>query len=114
MDERRCASPIGGIQSIKKSIVTHFKAAICVMKAQKRYNKNDATAPRTWVSLLAVFLLAVMLVLTAKIALNNQPKRSDFSAAEKAAAETYNQYSLRLEAIKKECLVEFEAIADED
>ena len=84
------------------------------MKTQKRYKKNDATASRTWVSLLAVFLSAVMLVLTAKIALNNQSKRSDFLAAEKAAAETYNQYARRLEAIKKECLLEFEAIADKN
>jgi len=79
-----------------------------------RYKGNDAKAPRAWVSLLGVFLSAVIMVVAAKIALNLYPKRSDFLATEKVAAETYSQYSLRLEAIKKECLTESEAIADED
>jgi len=78
------------------------------------YKGNDATAPRAWVSLLGVFLSAVIMVVAAKIALNLYPKRSDFLASEKVAAETYNQYSLRLEAIKNECLTEMEAIADQD
>jgi hypothetical protein len=46
--------------------------------------------------------------------LNIYPKKSDFLVVEKVAAETYNQYSLRLEAIKKECLTELEKVADED
>jgi len=78
------------------------------------YKENDATAPRAWVSLLGVFLSAVIMVVAAKIALNIYPKRSDFLVAEKVAAETYNQYSLRLEAIKKEYLTEIDAIADQD
>jgi hypothetical protein len=56
------------------------------------YKGNDATAPRAWVSLLGVFLSAVIMVVAAKIALNLYPKRSDFLASEKVAAETYNQY----------------------
>jgi hypothetical protein len=79
-----------------------------------RYRENDATAPRAWVSLLAFLLLAVIMVITANFALNIYSKRSDFLVAENVAAETYNQYSLRLEAIKKECLTELEKIADED
>ena len=79
-----------------------------------RYKENDVTAPRAWVSLLGVFLSAVIIIAAAKIALNLYPKRSDFLAVEKVAAETYNQYSLRLEAIKKECLNELNAITSED
>jgi hypothetical protein len=78
------------------------------------YKGNDVTAPWAWVSLLAFLLLAVIMVITANFALNIYPKRSDFLVAEKVAAETYNQYSLRLEAIKNECLTEMEAIADQD
>ena len=78
------------------------------------YKGNDATAPRAWVSLLALLLSAVIMIITARIALNLYPKRSDFLAAEKVAAETYSQYSLRLETIKKECLNELEAVAKED
>jgi hypothetical protein len=76
--------------------------------------ENDATAPRTWVSLLAFISLAVIIFITANFALNRYPKRSNFLVTEKVAAETYNQYSLRLEAIKKECLTELEKVADED
>ena len=68
------------------------------------YKENDATTPRAWVFLLGVFLSAVIMVVAAKIALNLYPKKSEFLATEKVAAETYKQYSLRLEAIKKECL----------
>ena len=82
--------------------------------SKNRYMENDATAPRAWVSLLAFISLAVIIVVTANFALNIYPKRSDFLFAEKVAAETYNQYSLRLEAIKKECLTELEKVADED
>ena len=79
-----------------------------------RYRENDATAPRAWVSLLAFLLLAVIMVITAKIVLNIYSKRSDFLVVENVATETYNEYSLRLEAIKKECLTELETIAEED
>jgi len=78
------------------------------------YKGNDATAPRVWVSLLAFILLSVIIVITANFAFDIYPKRSDFFVAEKVAAETYNQYSLRLEAIKKECLTELKTIEDED
>jgi len=78
------------------------------------YKGNDATAPRAWLSLFAFLLLAVIMVITANFALDIYPKRSDFFVAEKVAAETYNQYSLRLEAIKKECLTELKTIEDED
>jgi len=83
-------------------------------ESSKRYEPSDTTAPRAWVSMLALSLLAAMMVITANFALNIYPKRSDFLVAEKVAAETYNQYSLKLEAIKKECLTELETIADED
>jgi hypothetical protein len=85
-----------------------------IYESAKRDEEYNATAPRAWVSLLGVFLSAVIMVVAAKIALNLYPKRSDFLASEKVAAETYNQYSRRLEAIKNECLTELEAIADED
>jgi len=85
-----------------------------IYESAKRYEEYNAKAPRPWVSLLGVFLSAVIMVVAAKIALNLYPKRSDFLASEKVAAETYNQYSLRLEAIKNECLTEVEAIAGED
>jgi len=83
-------------------------------ESAKRYKENDGTAPRAWVTLLGVFLSAVIMVVAAKIALNLYPKRSDFLATEKVAAETYSQYSLKLEAIKKECLTELKTIANED
>ena len=85
-----------------------------IYESAKRYEEYNTKAPRAWVSLLGVFLSAVIMVVAAKIALNLYPKRSDFSAPEKVAAETYSQYSLRLEAIKKQCLTELEAIAKED
>ena len=78
------------------------------------YKGNDATAPRAWVSLLALLLSAVIMIVAARIALNLYPKRSDLLPAEKVAAETYSQYSLRLEAIKKECLNELDTIGNED
>jgi hypothetical protein len=78
------------------------------------YKENDATAPRAWVTLLGVFLSVIIMVVAAKIVLNLYPERSNFLAAEKVSAETYSQYSLRLEAIKKECLTQLEAIADQD
>ena len=80
----------------------------------ERYETYDATAPRAWVFLLSVFLSVVIIVVVARISLNLCPKRSDFLATEKVAAETYSQYSLRLEAIKIECLNELEAVAKED
>ena len=83
-------------------------------KSAKRYKENDTKAPRAWISLLAMFLLALIMVVAAKIALNLYPKRSDFFAEETVAAETYNQYSMRLDAIKNECLNELEAISSED
>ena len=83
-------------------------------ESAKRYKQSDATAPRAWVFLLGVFLSAVIMVVAAKIALNLYPKRSDFLPSEKVAAETYSQYSLRLEAIKKECLNELDTIGNED
>ena len=83
-------------------------------ESAKRYEEYNTKAPRAWVFLLGVFLSAVIMVVVAKIALNLYPKRSDFLASEKVAADTYNQYSLRLEAIKNECLTEVESIAGED
>jgi len=47
-------------------------------ESSKRYKENDGAAPRAWVSLLALSLLAVMMVITLNIALNMYPKRSDF------------------------------------
>ena len=85
-----------------------------IYESAKRYEEYNTKAPRAWVSLLGVFLSALIMVVAAKIALNLYPKRSDFLTSEKVAAETYSQYSLRLEAIKKECLNELETIADED
>ena len=83
-------------------------------ESAKRYKQSDAIVPRAWVFLLGVFLSAVIMFVAARIALNLYPKRSDFLAAEKVAAETYGQYSLRLETIKNECLTELEAIADQE
>jgi hypothetical protein len=85
-----------------------------IYKNAKRYDENDPIAHRPWVSLLAMFLSALIMALTAKIALNLYSKRSDFFAEESVAAETYNQYSMRLEAIKNEILTELEAIANKD
>jgi hypothetical protein len=83
-------------------------------KCAKRYKENNDNAPREWVFLLAMFLSALIMVGVAKIALNLYSKRSDFFAEESVAAETYNQYSMRLEAIKKECLNELDAISNKD
>jgi hypothetical protein len=85
-----------------------------IYESAKRYEEYNTKAPRPWVLLLGVFLSAVIMVVAAKVALNLYPKRSDFLASEKVAAETYNQYSLRLEAIKKQCSIELEAIAGQD
>jgi hypothetical protein len=83
-------------------------------KSAKSYKENDVKAPQAWISLLVMFLSALIMVVAAKIALNIYPKRSDFFAEENVAAETYNQYSMRLEAIKKECLNELEEISNKD
>jgi hypothetical protein len=85
-----------------------------IYKNAKRYDENDAKTPRACISLLAMFLSALITVVAAKIALNLCSKRSDFFAEESVAAETYNQYSMRLEAIKYEVLNELEAIANEE
>jgi len=85
-----------------------------IYESAKRDEEYNTKAPRAWVTLLGVFLSAVIMVVAAKIALSLYPKRSDFLVSEKVAVETYNQYSLRLEAIKNECLTELEAIADQD
>ena len=85
-----------------------------IYESAKRNEEYNTKAPRAWISLLGVFLSAVIMVVAAKVALNLYPKRSDFLATEKVAAETYSQYSLKLEVIKKECLTELETIADED
>jgi hypothetical protein len=61
-----------------------------------------------------MFLSVLIMAAAANFALKLYPNRSDFFAEEAVAAETYNQYSMRLDAIKNECLNELEAIASED
>jgi hypothetical protein len=85
-----------------------------IYESAKSCEESNTKAPRAWVSLLGVFLSAAIMVVAAKLALNFYPRRSDFSAPEKVAAETYSQYSLRLETIKKQCLNELDSIAKED
>ena len=81
---------------------------------EKRCEPYETAAPRAWLTLLGLFLVAVIIVVAAKIAWNLYPKRSYFSTSENVAGETYSQYSMRLEAIKKECLNELETIADKN
>ena len=81
---------------------------------EKRYEPCETAAPRAWLTLLGLFWATVIIVVAAKIAWNLYPKRSNFLTTENVAAETYSQYSMRLEAIKKKCFNELETIADKD